>query len=67
MENLIGYVIITTEEYKGLVEDSLVLNMVKEHASNEEYLSDYRIREMIGVPRPEKNGVPKPEKKEGEE
>lgn len=59
MTNLIGCVVITTEEYKKLIADSLVLNMVKEHAGKEEYLSDYQIREMIGVP--------KPEKKEGEE
>lgn len=59
MENLIGYAVITTEEYKKLLEDSLVLNAVKKHAAEEEIIYDFKIREMLGVP--------KPEKKEGEE
>ena len=59
MENLIGYAIIETKEYKKLIEESIVLNAVKKYAEEEDYIYDSKLREIIGVPRPEK--------KEGEE
>lgn len=59
MENLIGYAIIETREYRKLVEDSIVLNAVKKYAAEEDFIFDSEIRKIIGVP--------KPEKKEGEE
>lgn len=59
MENLIGYAIIETKEYRKLVEDSVTLNAVKKHAAEEEFIFDSKVREIIGVP--------KPEKKEGDE
>jgi len=59
MANLIGCVVITTEEYKKLIEESIVLNAVKKYAAEEDFIFDSEIRKIIGVP--------KPEKKEGEE
>lgn len=56
MENLIGYAIIETKEYKKLIEDSVVLNAVKKHAAEEKFIFDSKIREIIGVPTPEKEG-----------
>ena len=44
---------ITVEEYKKFVADNIMLNTLKNYAAKEEVLMDYRIREIIGVPRPE--------------
>jgi len=53
-----GSITISATEYRILLESNIVLGMVKEYARQEEYMSDWRIREIIGVP--------KPKKKEGE-
>lgn len=54
-----GSITISAIEYRILLESNIVLGMVKEYARQEEYMSDWRIREIIGVPKP-------PKKKEGE-
>lgn len=49
----VGTVIISSEEYRSLLNDSFIVETLKAHVSREKYVMESDIRRILGVEEPQ--------------